>query len=313
MKQYGFGVDVGGTTCKIGLFETSGALLEKWEIPTDTSDNGKNILDHVAAALKGKMAEKGIGAEKIQGIGIGIPGPVDGKGVVAVCVNLGWSQVAVAEQLSAKMDGILVKAGNDANVAALGEMWQGGAKGYQDVVMVTLGTGVGGGIIVGGQVVAGANGASGEIGHMTMNPHEKESCNCGRKGCLEQYASATGLVRLAKEALAQEHEPSALDAVAEVTAKDVFDTYKEGDALAARIVERFAAVLGRGLSKISCVVDPEIYVLGGGVSKAGQPLLDAVQKAFRAEAFSSCKDTKFALATLGNDAGMYGCVQLILE
>ena len=182
-------------------------------------------------------------------------------------MNLGWSQVAVAEQLSAKMDGILVKAGNDANVAALGEMWQGGAKGYQDVVMVTLGTGVGGGIIVGGQVVAGANGASGEIGHMTMNRHEKESCNCGRKGCLEQYASATGLVRLAKEALAQEHEPSALDAVAEVTAKDVFDTYKEGDALAARIVERFAAVLGRGLSKISCVVDPEIYVLGGGVSK----------------------------------------------
>lgn len=313
MKQYGFGVDVGGTTCKIGLFETSGTLLEKWEIPTDTSDNGKNILDHVAAALKGKMAERGIGADQIQGIGIGIPGPVNGKGEVAVCVNLGWGRVAVAEELSAKMDGILVKAGNDANVAALGEMWQGGAKGYQDVVMVTLGTGVGGGIIVGGQVVAGAHGASGEIGHMTMNPHEKESCGCGRKGCLEQYASATGLVRLAKEALAQEHEPSALDAVDEVTAKDVFDTYKEGDALAAKVVERFAAVLGRGLSKISCVADPEIYVIGGGVSKAGQPLLDAVQKAFQAEAFSSCKDTKFALATLGNDAGMYGCVQLILE
>lgn len=313
MKQYGFGVDVGGTTCKIGLFETSGALLEKWEIPTDTSDNGKNILDHVAAALKGKMTERGIGADQIQGIGIGIPGPVNGKGEVAVCVNLGWGRVAVAEELSAKMDGILVKAGNDANVAALGEMWQGGAKGYQDVVMVTLGTGVGGGIIVGGQVVAGAHGASGEIGHMTMNPHEKESCGCGRKGCLEQYASATGLVRLAKEALAQEHEPSALDAVDEVTAKDVFDTYKEGDALAAKVVERFAAVLGRGLSKISCVADPEIYVIGGGVSKAGQPLLDAVQKAFQTEAFSSCKDTKFALATLGNDAGMYGCVQLILE
>lgn len=312
MKKYGFGVDVGGTTCKIGLFETTGTLLEKWEIKTDTSDNGKNILDDVAAALKGKMAEKSISADELQGIGIGIPGPVDAKGDVSVCVNLGWKNVSAAKELSAKMDGITVKAGNDANVAALGEMWQGGAKGYEDVVMVTLGTGVGGGIIVGGKVVAGAHGAGGEIGHITMNPHETASCGCGRKGCLEQYGSATGLVRLAKAALLEDHEASALDALAEVTAKDVFDAYKEGDKAAAGIVEKFAAVLGRGLAKISCVVDPEIYVIGGGVSKAGQPLLDAVQKAFKKEAFSACKETKFSLATLGNDAGIYGCVQLIL-
>lgn len=313
MKKYGFGVDVGGTTCKIGLFETTGTLLEKWEIPTDTGDNGARILDHVAAALKGKMAEKSIGAEEIQGIGIGIPGPVDAKGKVAVCVNLGWKEVSVEEELSGKMDQIPVKAGNDANVAALGEMWQGGGKGYEDVVMVTLGTGVGGGIIIGGKVVAGAHGAGGEIGHMTMNPHEKERCNCGRKGCLEQYSSATGLVRLAKQKLADEHEATALDGIAEVTAKDIFDAYKDGDSVAAQIVEKFATVLGRGLGKIACVADPEIFVIGGGVSKAGQPLLDAVQKAFREEAFSSCKDTKFALATLGNDAGIYGCVQLILN
>ena len=188
MKKYGFGVDVGGTTCKIGLFETTGTLLEKWEIPTDTSENGVRILDNVAAALKGKMAEKAIGAEEIQGIGIGIPGPVDARGEVAVCVNLGWKQVSVEKELSEKMDQIPVKAGNDANVAALGEMWQGGGKGYEDVVMVTLGTGVGGGIIIGGKVVAGAHGAGGEIGHMTMNPHETECCGCGRKGCLEQYS-----------------------------------------------------------------------------------------------------------------------------
>ena len=313
MKKYGFGVDVGGTTCKIGLFETTGTLLEKWEIPTDTSENGKYILDNVAKALKEKMTEKQIAPEEVQGIGIGIPGPVDGNGEVSVCVNLGWGHVAVAKELSGKMYGIPVKAANDANVAALGEMWQGGGKGYQDVVMVTLGTGVGGGIIVDGKIVAGAHGAGGEIGHITMNPHETEVCGCGRKGCLEQYSSATGLARLARQALAESHEATVLDDVDEITAKDVFDAYKAGDKVAAGVVDKFAAVLGRGLSIVSCVADPEIFVIGGGVSKAGQPLLDAVQKAFRAETFAACREAKFALATLGNDAGIYGCVRLILE
>ena len=313
MKKYGFGVDVGGTTCKLGLFETTGVLLEKWEIPTDTSDRGKNILDDVVTALKGKMAEKNIGTEDIQGIGIGVPGPVNSQGVVAYCDNLGWGRIDVVRELSEKMDGIPVKAGNDANAAALGEMWQGGGKGYQDVVMVTLGTGVGGGIIIGGKVVAGAHGAGGEIGHITMNPHETDSCGCGRKGCLEQYSSATGLVRLAKKALAKEHETTVLDSVTEVTAKAVFDAYKDGDKVAAEIVVKFAAVLGRGLSIIACVADPEIFVIGGGVSKAGQPLIDAIQKVFEKEAYGACKGTKFALATLGNDAGIYGCAQMILE
>lgn len=313
MKKYGFGVDVGGTTCKLGLFETTGILLDKWEIKTDTSENGKNILDNIATALKGKMEEKNIAMDEVQGIGIGIPGPVNEEGEVSVCVNLGWGHVAVAKELSEKMDGITVKAGNDANVAALGEMWQGGAKGFDDVVMVTLGTGVGGGIIVNSKMIAGTHGAGGEIGHITMNPHETETCGCGRKGCLEQYASATGLVRLAKRALAEEHEASVLDNLTEVTAKDVFDAYKDGDKVAATIVDKFAGILGRGLSIISCVADPDVFVIGGGVSKAGQPLLDAVQKAFKEEAFRACTETKFALATLGNDAGIYGCVQLILE
>ena len=312
MKKYGFGVDVGGTTCKIGLFETTGVLLEKWEIPTDTSEKGRNVLEDVATALKSKMAEKDIQAEDIQGIGIGVPGPVDSKGEVPFCVNLGWGRVAVEKVLSDKMDGIMVKAGNDANVAALGEMWQGGAKGYQDVVMVTLGTGVGGAIIIGGKVVAGAHGAGGEFGHMTMNPEETEICGCGRKGCLEQYGSATGVVRLARRALAVEHEDTVLNTIDTVTAKDVFDAYKDGDKVAADIVEKFAAILGGGLSRIACVVDPEIFVIGGGVSKAGQPLIDAVQKVFESEAYGACKGTKFALATLGNDAGIYGCVQMIL-
>ena len=231
MKKYGFGVDIGGTTCKIGLFETAGNLVEKWEIPTVTKEEGKNILPDIANSLKGKMAERGISMEDLEGIGVGLPGPVRSDGIVPVCVNLGWKNKDVAKELKELMDGISVKAGNDANVAALGEMWQGGGKGCSNVVMVTLGTGVGGGIIVNGKIVSGSNGAGGEIGHITVNPHETIPCNCGRKGCLEQYASATGITRLAKERLAKEHQKSLLDHVKIMSAKAVFDDYKEGDKL----------------------------------------------------------------------------------
>lgn len=313
MKKYGFGVDIGGTTCKIGLFETTGQLVEKWEVPTDTQEAGKNILPDVAASLKGKMQERGIPKEEVEGIGIGIPGPVQADGSVAVCVNLGWKNINVPKELEPLMDGIPVKAGNDANVAALGEMWQGGGKGCKSLIMVTLGTGVGGGIIIDEQIVPGTHGAGGEIGHIVVNPHEKIACNCGRKGCLEQYCSATGIVRLAKEFLAEEHGPSLLDDVQEISAKAVFDTYKENDALAVEIVEKFARILGRALSSFACVTDPEVFVIGGGVSKAGTPLIDVVNKYYKEAAFSSCTDTKFALASLGNDAGMYGCARLILE
>lgn len=313
MKKYGFGVDIGGTTCKIGLFETTGKLVEKWEIPTDTQEAGKNILPDVAASLNGKMQERGIPKEEIEGIGIGIPGPVQADGSVAVCVNLGWKNINVPKEMGALMDGILVKAGNDANVAALGEMWQGGGKGCKSLIMVTLGTGVGGGIIVDEQIVAGTHGAGGEIGHIIVNPHEKISCNCGRKGCLEQYCSATGIVRMAKEFLAEEHETSLLDKAGEVSAKAVFDAYKEHDVLAGKIVEKFARILGHALSNFACVTDPEVFVIGGGVSKAGEPLIEAVNRHYREDAFSSCMDIKFALASLGNDAGMYGCARLILE
>lgn len=313
MKKYGFGVDIGGTTCKIGLFETTGQIIEKWEIPTDTQEKGKNILSNIAASLHKKMAERSISKDEVEGIGIGIPGPVRTDGSVSVCVNLGWENMHVPKEMEVLMDGIMVKAGNDANVAALGEMWQGGGKGYENVVMVTLGTGVGGGIIINEKIVAGSNGAGGEIGHITVNPHETIPCNCGRCGCLEQYASATGITRLAKERLAQEHEKSLLDDAKNISAKAVFDAYKENDTVAAKIVEKFARILGNALSNIACVADPEIFVIGGGVSKAGEPLLDAVEKYFKKAAFSSCADTKFALASLGNDAGMYGCVKLILE
>lgn len=313
MKKYGFGVDIGGTTCKIGLFETAGQVVDKWEIPTDTSAQGTNILPDIAASLLEKLKEKGISKEEIEGIGIGIPGPVDGNGLVPMCVNLGWKDVDVPKEMQSLMEGIPVKAGNDANVAALGEMWQGGGKGCQNLVMVTLGTGVGGGIILHGQIVAGANGAGGEIGHITVNPHESIACNCGRKGCLEQYASATGTTRLAKERLAKEHETSLLDQSDEISAKAVFDAYKQQDKVAQEIVEKFARILGSALSNIACVADPEVFVIGGGVSKAGAPLIEAIEKYYREAAFSSCIDTRFALAALGNDAGIYGGVKMILE
>ncbi len=313
MKKYGFGVDVGGTTCKIGLFDVEGKMLEKWEIPTDTSEKGKYIIAGIAASLKGKMQEKDIDREEVLGIGVGIPGPVNDKGIVVFCANLGWKMVAIEEELSKAMDGIPVKAGNDANVAALGEMWQGGAKGYENVVMVTLGTGVGGGIIVDGKVIAGATGTGGEIGHITVNTRETGVCGCGRKGCLEYYCSATGIARLAGKYLATDHEASQLDGKESVTAKDVFDAYKEEDSLARAIVEEFSTVLGMGLGIISAVVDPQIFVIGGGVSKAGQVLIDVVQEKYKTAALGSCADTAFALATLGNDAGMYGCMRLLMN
>lgn len=312
MKKYAFGVDIGGTTCKIGFFETSGKLLDKWEIKTNTANNGESILSDVAQAVDNKLAQEGISKDEVQGIGIGVPGPVKSNGVVNRCVNLGWGVVNVEEGLES-LTGLKVKAGNDANVAALGEMWQGGARGSRDVVMVTLGTGVGGGIIVDGKVVAGFNGAGGEIGHITVNNDEIEACNCGQYGCLEQYTSATGIVRVAKRKLDKTSDETSLRGIDNLTAKDVFDAAKAGDNIALGLVDEVCQILGATLSNIACVVNPEIIVIGGGVSKAGDILIETIRKHFVESSFHACRDTKFALASLGNDAGMYGCVQMLLE
>lgn len=311
MKKYAFGVDIGGTTCKIGFFDTSGVLLDKWEIKTNTENNGERILSDVAQAVDNKLAQEGISKDDVQGIGIGVPGPVKTSGIVTRCVNLGWSVVNVAEELG-NLTGLTIKVGNDANVAALGEMWQGGAKGSRDVVMVTLGTGVGGGVIIDGKVVAGFDGAGGEIGHITVNNDEIEACNCGQYGCLEQYTSATGIVRVARRKLDKTSDDTVLRSIENLTAKDVFDAAKDGDEVALGLVDEVCQILGAALSNIACVVNPEIIVIGGGVSKAGQILLDAIQKHFIESAFHVCRDTKFVLAGLGNDAGMYGGVQMLL-
>lgn len=311
MKKYGFGVDIGGTTIKMGFFETSGKLIDKWEIKTNTANGGSEILSDVAKAIDNKLAQESISKDEVQGIGIGVPGPVRADGVVNRCVNLGWGVFNVAEELGA-LTGLAVRVGNDANVAALGEMWQGGAKGCKDVIMVTLGTGVGGGIIVDGKIVAGFNGAGGEIGHITVNADEIEACNCGQYGCLEQYTSATGIVRMAKRKLAKSSEDTTLRRFDNLTAKDIFDEAKTGDEVAKELVDELGDILGSTLSNMACVVNPEVVVIGGGVSKAGSILIDTIREHFQETSFHACRDTRFELATLGNDAGIYGCMAMLL-
>ncbi|MDO5425394.1 MAG: ROK family glucokinase [Eubacteriales bacterium] len=312
MKKYCFGIDVGGTTVKCGLFDTQGTVLDKWEIPTRTENNGVNILPDVAETIGKKIQEKGLEKEEIAGVGIGIPGPVDENGDVSMAVNLHWGRVEICKKLGS-MTGLPVKAGNDANVAALGEMWMGGGAGYKNVILATLGTGVGGGIIVNGKIVTGTHGAGGEIGHMHVDDNVTEACNCGNKGCLEQMTSATGIARLAREKLASTDRPSQMRNAKEVSAKTVFDAVKEGDELAKEVAEQFGKYLGTALAVMACVVDPEVFVIGGGVSKAGTVVLDYIQKYYKEYAFSACKDAVFALAQLGNDAGIYGAAKLVLE
>ena len=310
--RYCFGVDVGGTTVKLGFFDEEGNLLEKWEIPTRTQDDGKNILPDVAASILDKMRERGVSREDITGVGIGAPGPVDAKGTVYVAVNLGWGTFSLKNELQSLLN-LPVEAGNDANVAALGEMWKGGGQGYSNAVAVTLGTGVGGGIIVDGKILSGATGAGGEIGHIHVMDGEQERCNCGNCGCLEQYASATGVVRLAKRRLAMDDKPSVLRECESVSAKAVFDAVKAGDELAMEVAERFGEILGKALAGIAAVVNPEIFVIGGGVSKAGPVLLDYIQKYYTPNAFSGSRGALFSLATLGNDARIYGAAKMVLD
>ncbi len=312
MGRYAFGVDVGGTTVKLGLFDKDGCVLDKWEIPTVKENDGAAVLPDVAESILSKMKEKGIENDDVEGVGIGVPGAVDSEGLlVGGAVNIGWGVFNISKVLNGYLN-LPVKAANDANVAAFGEMWQGGGKGYSNMVAVTLGTGVGGGIIVNGNILTGAAGAGGEIGHIHINDEETEDCGCKNKGCLEQYASATGIVRLAGRRLEKDEAPSVLRDQT-ITAKTVFDAVKDGDAVAIEIAEQFGDCLGKGLAAVAAVVNPEIFVIGGGVSKAGEILLKYIEPAFQKYVFSPCKNAKFALATLGNDAGIFGAAGLILR
>ena len=311
MGKVVFGVDLGGTTVKMGYFDTEGNVKDKWEIPTRKENNGSSILPDIAESIKKKMSEQGMEKDDVIGVGIGVPGPVDANGVIYKAANLGWDVFSVKEELGKLLGGISVEAGNDANVAALGEMWQGGGRGYKNLVAVTLGTGVGGGIIVEGKILTGATGAGGEIGHIHIVDDEPETCGCGNHGCLEQYASATGIARLAKRRLAADDKASVLRS-GEISAKTVFDAVKAGDELAIEVAKEFGTYLGKGLAAVACVVNPEIFVIGGGVSKAGDVLFEYIVDEYKKYVFRGSREARFALATLGNDAGIYGAAKLVL-
>lgn len=310
--KYCFGVDIGGTTVKMGLFQEDGKLLDKWEIKTRTANGGEAILPDVAKAVEEKMAEHKVSKEDVLGVGVGIPAPVTEEGVVTNTANLGWGYKEVKRELE-ELTGMSVATGNDANVAALGEMWLGGGQGQKNMIMVTLGTGVGGGIIVNGSCVAGAHGAGGEIGHICVDYKETEVCGCGNRGCLEQYASATGITRLANRRLKQDDAPSSLREVESLSAKAVFDAVKAGDAVAVEIAEQFGRYLGYALANLAAACDPAVIVIGGGVSKAGEILFDYIEKPYMERALFCNKELKFALAQLGNDAGICGAAKMVLK
>ena len=310
--KYGFGIDIGGTTVKLAYFDETGNMLHKWEIPTRTADNGKNILPDIAQAVAAYLKENNIPNEDILGLGVGVPGPVDRKGVVNRCVNLGWGVFNIEQELS-DLTGFPVKAGNDANVAALGECWKGGGQGCDTMVLATLGTGIGGGVIIDGKIVCGAHGAAGEIGHMVMNREESLPCGCGKYGCAEQYGSATGIVRIARRHLNRSTCPSPLRDIENLTCKDIFDAAAAGDVVAGEILEDIYSTLAEFISNVCCVVDPERIVIGGGVSKAGEPLLNGIRRHMYKFIFHAISSVEFSLATLGNDSGAYGAFKLILD
>ena len=311
--KYAFGVDVGGTTVKLGLFDDSGMLLDKWEIPTRTENNGEGILPDIADALRAGAARNGLVPEDFAGIGIAVPGPVDEGGTVHGCVNLGWGDINMRTAMNALLPEIpYVAVSNDANAATLGELRHGSGKGHDSAVMFTLGTGVGGGVVVNGRIIAGAHGGAGELGHITVEPGETVPCACGKCGCLEQYASANGIVRLARKMLMECDLPSALRGMETFTSKEVCDLARNGEEMACRILDRFGEYLGRAISFVAAVTDPDIIIVGGGMSRAGSLLIDAITPHYRRYAFYASANTPMVLAKLGNDAGIFGCAAMVL-
>lgn len=310
--KYIFGIDIGGTTVKCGLFQENGELTDKWEVPTDRTNNGANILPDVAASILQKADEKRIAKEDILGIGMGVPGPVLSDGTVLRCANLGWD-IVNAKSIMEGLTGVRVCVGNDANVAALGEAKNGGGRGFNSILMVTLGTGVGGGLIIDGKIICGSNGAAAEIGHIIVNGEESDTCGCGGHGHLEQYASATGIVRMAKKRLAVENIASSLRSFEKLTAKDIFDEAKKGDQLATQLVDKLGSYLALALTHVAATADPEAFVIGGGVSRAGAILLDAIERHYNDNIMKALQGKKFLLAELGNDAGIYGAAGMVTE
>ena len=308
MKEVCFGVDVGGTTVKLGLVSREGELLDKREFPTfrDAGATFDDIAGHMRQVMEDFQSMGGVSDEyQCVGAGVGVPGPIVDQSRVIRFANLDWENVDVAQELSSRA-GIPVRVANDANLAALGECWQGAGKGCRNLVLFTVGTGIGAGIICDGRIIAGATGAGGEVGHMPVPFHTDWQCGCGKKGCLEVSASATGIIRAAKAF-------SPFKEMEKVTAKDVYDAAAAGDKNAQAVVREAAEALGYAAAAVACIVNPEVILLGGGVSAAGRALLDPVEASFRANVLDACAGARFAQTQLGNNAGIYGGAALFFS
>lgn len=314
MRQIVIGVDVGGTTVKFGCFTTDADMIAKWSIPTRQVDDPTVLLSDISNSITEHLTVAGDSAEQLLGVGFTVPGPVTADGYVERCVNLkGWNDFYPAERLSEMLGGVNTKIINDANAAALGEVWKGSGKAYKDAFFITLGTGVGGAAICDGKILVGHHGLVAEIGHIQVREDEQDKCSCGGKGHLDQIASASGIVKEAKRALAAEDIHSALRSIPNFTSKDVFDCAHSGDEIAQKAVDTATKYLGKAIATACMLLDPEVIIIGGGVSAAGQYLVDKVDHYYREYETLSEHRAAILIAALGGDAGIYGAAKYLLD
>ncbi|HEL1643872.1 TPA: ROK family glucokinase [Streptococcus suis] len=319
MSKKIIGIDLGGTSVKLAILTTEGEIQEKWSIKTNILDDGSHIVPDIIDSIKQRFETHGLTKDDFLGVGMGSPGVVDSEaGTVIGAYNLNWKTLQLVKDQFESALGLPFFIDNDANVAALGEQWVGAGNNNPNVVFMTLGTGVGGGVIAAGNLIRGVKGAGGELGHITVDFDDPFACTCGKKGCLETVASATGIVNLSRR-YADQYAGDAklkqmIDDGQDVTAKDVFDLAKEGDDLALIVYRHFSEYLGVACANIAAVLNPAYIVLGGGVSAAGEFLLDGVRKVFAENSFPQIKEsTQIVLATRGNDAGVLGAASLVLK
>ncbi len=311
--KYVIGIDIGGTTVKMGLFQEDGDLIEKSAHHTDREGGYRVIFDNITVHLADFFVRNRISLEDCIGVGVGVPGPVLDETFTSVVVNLGWENIDVGKELNRRL-GLPVKVANDANIAALGEMWQGAGAKYDSLVLITLGTGIGGGVVYKGEIISGAHGVGGEIGHIpVLEEPEERTCGCGKNYCLELVASATGIRERTAKKLKELDSPSALrNYNGAFDARTVFKLAEKGDEIANQIVSETGFYLGKGCAIISSIINPEVFVIGGGVSNAGETLLNPIRTNYKKFCFSPAVDTPIIKATLGNDAGIYGAAKLML-
>lgn len=314
MEQVYLGADIGGTTVKLAVVNDAGEIQKKWEIPTNTTNQGKSIPKDIHHAIEETLEELHISKDRVVGIGAGAPGFVNtATGYIHEAVNIGWKDYDFGNILS-ELTGMSVSVDNDANLAALGENWLGAGQGAKNLIAVTLGTGVGSGIIANGEIINGANGTAAEIGHMTVVKEGGAPCNCGKTGCLETEASATGITRKAKLAFINYPESILKSSIEndDLTAKDVFEAEAKGDELAVEVLRDVRDVLGLSIANLAIALNPEKIVIGGGVSQAGEQLLRPLQEVYQSYALArTAEATSFDLAQLGNDAGVIGGAYLV--